>query len=111
MTETVTRRKAADCCTEFLGTEFLQALSEPSRAAILRALVLKGRSDIRSLAEDLPIDRSVISRHLQTMERAGIVISEKEGRHSFYQVNGVQLINELEQLTKALKQIKPFCCP
>ena len=111
MTATANRIKAADCCTEVLGTEFLQALCEPSRCSILRELVLKGRSDIRTLAADMPIDRSVISRHLQTMERAGIVRSEKEGRHTFYQVNGPNLISELENLTAALKQLKPVCCP
>lgn len=111
MTIEPNRIKAADCCTELLGTEFLQALCEPSRAAILRALVLKGRSDISTLAADLPIDRSVISRHLQTMEKVGIVSSTREGRHTYYQVDGVALIDELEKLTEGLKQIRPFCCP
>ncbi len=111
MTVEPSRIKAADCCTELLATDFLQALCEPSRAAILRALVLKGRMDISSLAQDLPIDRSVISRHLQTMEKAGIVTSEKEGRHTYYQVNGPTLIEELEKLTEGLRQIRPFCCP
>jgi len=111
MTIEPNRIRAADCCTELLGTEFLQALCEPSRAAILRALVLKGRSDISTLSQELPIDRSVISRHLQTMEKVGIVLSEKEGRHTFYQVNGPTLIEELERLTDGLKQIRPFCCP
>jgi len=111
MTIEPNRIRAADCCTELLGTEFLQALCEPSRAAILRALVLKGRSDISSLAGELPIDRSVISRHLQTLERVGIVTSEREGRHTCYQVNGPALIDELEKLADGLKQIRPFCCP
>ena len=111
MTAEPNRIKAADCCTELLGTDFLQALCEPSRASILRVLVLKGRSNISTLAEDLPIDRSVISRHLQTMEKVGIVSAEREGRHTFYQVNGANLIKELEQLTEGLKQIQPFCCP
>jgi len=111
MTIESNRMKAADCCTELFGTDFLQALCEPSRASILRALVLKGRTDISSLAHDLPIDRSVISRHLQTMEKVGIVTSEKEGRHTFYQVNGATVIKELEKLTEGMKQIQPFCCP
>lgn len=111
MTIEPNRIKAADCCTELLGTEFLQALCEPSRASILRALVLKGRSNISSLARDLPIDRSVISRHLQTMERVGIVTAEREGRHTYYQVDGTALIEELEKLTEGLRQIRPFCCP
>ncbi len=104
------RIEAADCCTELLGTEFLQALCEPSRATILRALVLQGRSDISSIAEALPLDRSVISRHLQTMEKVGIVRSERAGRHTYYEVNGARLIAELEKLTDGLKQITPFCC-
>lgn len=105
------RTEAAACCTEVLGTEFLQALCEPSRAQILRALVERGRSDIGTLAGALPIDRSVISRHLQTLARVGIVRSEKQGRHTFYEVDGPGLISELETLLHSLKTIVPFCCP
>ena len=47
------RLKAANCCAEVFATPFLQVLCEPSRASILRALVLKGRSDITTLAADL----------------------------------------------------------
>ncbi len=110
MTSQVSRIRAADCCTELLGTEFLQVLCEPSRASILRVLVLNGRSDISSIATGLPIDRSVISRHLRAMEKVGIVRAEKEGRHTYYQVDGPTLIDELEKLTEGLKQIRPFCC-
>lgn len=111
MTKNANRIKAADCCTELFGTQFLQTLCEPSRASILRALVLKGRSDISTLSGDLPIDRSVISRHLQTMEKAGVVTSAREGRHTYYEVNGATLIDELEKLADGLKQIRPVCCP
>ena len=111
MTSQVNRIRAADCCTEFLGTEFLQVLCEPSRASIIRALVLNGRSDISSIAAGLPNDRSVVSRHLRSLEKVGIVRSAKEGRHTFYEVDGPKLIKELENLTNGLKQIRPFCCP
>lgn len=111
MTETLERADAAACCTEVLGTEFLQALCEPSRAKILEALVRLGRSDIGTLAGALPIDRSVISRHLQVLARVGVVRAEKQGRHTFYEVDGPGFIAELEQLLATLKCIVPFCCP
>ena len=111
MTCEVTRIAAADCCTEIFGTDFLQALCEPSRASLLREMVLKGRADISTLAQDLPLDRSVISRHLRVLESVGVVKSEKEGRHTYYEIDGTKLVDELERLTEVVKMIRPVCCP
>lgn len=111
MTCELSRTVAADCCTEAFGTDFLQALCEPSRAAILREMVLKGRADISTLAQGMPLDRSVISRHLRVLENVGVVKSEKEGRHTFYEIDGERLVGELEKLTDLVKMIRPVCCP
>ena len=71
MTTARTRTAVANACVDILDTEFFRALCEPARIQIFRQLVIKGRSDIGTIAEDLPQDRSVIARHLQQMERAG----------------------------------------
>jgi DNA-binding transcriptional ArsR family regulator len=111
MTCEVSRTVAADCCTELFGTEFLQAMCEPSRAAILREMLLKGRADISTLAKDMPLDRSVISRHLRVLEEVGVVRSEKEGRHTYYEIDGPALIKQLERFTELVRMIQPVCCP
>ena len=62
-------------------------------------------------AQDLPLDRSVISRHLRVLESVGVVKSEKEGRHTYYEIDGAKLVSELERLTDVVKMIRPVCCP
>ena len=90
METTLTHRqiKIAEELVEVLDSKFFKTLSEPVRVQILKFLMLNGRADIGSIAENMPQDRSVISRHLNLMQESGILISEKESRHVFYSVNG-----------------------
>ncbi len=59
-------------------------------------MVLLGRSDIGTIAKTLPQDRSVIARHLQQMERAGIVRAETEGRHTYYDIDGPAIASRID---------------
>ena len=60
-----------------LDSKFLKALSEPVRIEILKFIMRNGRTDIGTIAENMPQDRSVISRHLNLMHDVGILICEK----------------------------------
>jgi DNA-binding transcriptional ArsR family regulator len=106
-----TREVAANACLDVLDTKFFTALCEPARVAIIRALVLKGRSDIQTLAEDFPQDRSVIARHLKIMEGAELVRSDKVGRQQFYELNGTAILTKMETMTSFMQTIMPECCP
>jgi DNA-binding transcriptional ArsR family regulator len=106
-----TRTEAANACIEILDTEFFRALCEPARIQIFRQLVLKGRSDIGTIAEALPQDRSVIARHLQTMQRAGLLHAQTEGRHTFYQIDGPAITTRMEQIVNLMRTLMPLCCP
>lgn len=92
----ISRQEAAQQCVAVFDTTFFKALCEPARVAVLQEVVLLGRADVATIAERRPQDRSVITRHLQQLAMAGIVIAEKEGRHVFYRVDAAAIGKRLE---------------
>ncbi len=92
-------------------SRFFKTLSEPVRLEILKFLMQNGRSDIGTIADHLPQDRSVISRHLNLMHEAGILNCEKETRHMFYEINGTAFIDKLENITEQIRKCIAECCP
>ena len=92
-------------------SRFFKTLSEPVRLEILKYLMQNGRSDIGTIADNMPQDRSVISRHLNLMHEAGILNCEKETRHMFYEINGTAFIDKLENITAQIRQCIAECCP
>lgn len=90
---------------------FFKTLAEPVRMEILRHLLLNGRSDISSISEALPQDRSVISRHLQLMQDNGLLTCEKVNRFRYYSVNGGPFLEKLETIVMQLRQCISVCCP
>jgi DNA-binding transcriptional ArsR family regulator len=108
------RNEIAQEFVEALDSKFFKTLSEPVRVQILKFLMLNGRADIGTIAEHMPQDRSVISRHLNLMQEAGILTSSKENRHVYYDVNGKPFIEKLvdisEKITKCVQECCPDCC-
>jgi len=92
-------------------SKFFKSLSEPVRQQLIKYLMLNGRSDIGTIAEHLPQHRSVISRHLQLMQEAGILICEKEGRFVYYTIDGKEFLTKLESLVDQIRACIPICCP
>jgi len=56
-----------------------QALSDPGRRAMVERLSL-GPASVSELAKPLPMTLSAVVQHLQVLEAAGLVKSEKAGR-------------------------------
>lgn len=96
--------KIVDELIETLDSKFFKSMAEPARVDIFKCLLLNGRCDISSITEKLPQDRSVISRHLQLMLDADILICDKEGRHTFYDINSSGVLLKLETIVKKVKQ-------
>lgn len=88
---------------EVLDSKFLKTLSEPVRIDILKFLILKGQSDIGTIAENMPQDRSVVSRHLNLMHEVGILKGGKDGRHMLYEVDGEGFLNKLESISALVR--------
>lgn len=107
----VTREQAAKACVEVLDTTFFKALCEPARVSLLREIVLNGRADVGTIAASAPQDRSVVARHLQVMERAGLLRSSTEGRNTFYDIDANAILGRLEQMTTLIRAVSAVCCP
>jgi len=93
-----------------LSTEFVKAFSEPARVEILKHLIVFGPSDVKTLADKMPQDRSVISRHLSVLHRAGFLDYRKDGRHAVYSVNGKETLRMSEQLTETIRKCLVLGC-
>ena len=92
-------------------SKFFKTLSEPVRFEILKFIMTNGRSDIGTIADNMPQDRSVISRHLTLMQDVGILTSEKENRHMYYEINGQTIIDKLKNITELIRKCMSECCP
>ena len=103
--------KVVNDLVKALDSKVIKALTEPARAEILKFLMLNGRSDISTIANSLPQDRSVISRHLNMLADAGIVIAEKETRHKFYTINGAVFLKGFENIVEKIRKCMAECCP
>lgn len=103
--------KAVDDLVKALDSKVIKALTESTRAQILKFLMLNGRSDISTISKALPQDRSVISRHLNMLAETGIVIAEKETRHRYYTINGAVFLNEFELIVDNIRKCMAECCP
>lgn len=101
----------AACCgdiADFLEARFFKALCDPSRIRILAELVEGGEArTVGAIAAGLPLDVSVVSRHLAVLREAGIVAAEKRGREVHYTVRYQALAGTLREMAEAITA----CCP
>ncbi|MES2817418.1 MAG: metalloregulator ArsR/SmtB family transcription factor [Pseudomonadota bacterium] len=105
------KQQAIEAAIATFDSSFFKALCEPSRVGVLKRVMLLGRADISEIAADLPQERSVVSRHLQTLQEAGILRTAREGRQVFYEVDGPAIVQRLDLILQQCKRIAPYCCP
>jgi DNA-binding transcriptional ArsR family regulator len=63
------------------------ALADPQRRAIVELLRSRERS-VREVADELPISRPAVSRHLRLLKEAGLVVEEPRGTRRIYRLDG-----------------------
>ena len=104
-------RQAAACCRpvdDLLNPALFRALCDPTRARLAGCLIKCGRAcSVSEIAECCSVDLSVVSRHLQLLERAGLVEAAKRGRTVSYSIKYSFLCRTLRSLADAIEQ----CCP
>lgn len=61
------------------------ALGDPHRRAILRSLATADKS-VQELADEMPISRPAVSRHLRVLKSAGLVADSPEGTRRIYRL-------------------------
>jgi DNA-binding transcriptional ArsR family regulator len=63
-----------------------EALGNPHRRAIVELLADRPRS-VQQIADELPISRPAVSRHLSVLSKAGLVVDEQVGSRRLYQLH------------------------
>jgi DNA-binding transcriptional ArsR family regulator len=63
------------------------ALADPNRRAIAE-LLGGGERSVRELADEMPISRPAVSRHLRVLKEAGLVADRAEGTRRLYRLHG-----------------------
>lgn len=77
-----------------------QALANPHRLEMLE-LLAQGSASVESVATETGLSIANTSHHLQTLKKARLVISRKDGKYRFYALAGSQVFRawmELRQL-------------
>ena len=82
-------------------TRAFQALSDPTRLAILQHL-RRGECCVCELMDELDAAQSRLSFHLRILKEAGLVTDRREGRWVYYQVE-VEAIDELVGLLTGVR--------
>ncbi len=62
------------------------ALADPHRRAILE-LLRGGELSVREIADEMPITRPAVSRHLRLLKEAGLVRDSAEGTRRLYRLH------------------------
>ncbi|MDR7086364.1 DNA-binding transcriptional ArsR family regulator [Aeromicrobium panaciterrae] len=65
-------------------TEVFSALGDATRWQVLTSLAERGEGSATVLARDLPVSRPAVLKHLQVLDRVGLVGSRKVGREVLY---------------------------
>jgi DNA-binding transcriptional ArsR family regulator len=68
------------------ATDPFDALADTHRRAILE-LLQGGERSVREIADELPITRPAVSRHLRLLKEAGLVTASAEGTRRLYRLH------------------------
>jgi DNA-binding transcriptional ArsR family regulator len=110
-TQSLEHKVMAEAAIATLDTRFLKALTDPTRVEIIKKLILLGTCDVGTIASGLSQDRSVISRHLGTLEQARITTSRKKGRRVFHSIDGPYVVKKVKLILEALEPMAELCIP
>ncbi|MFJ7949185.1 ArsR/SmtB family transcription factor [Streptomyces sp. NPDC096354] len=77
--------------TEEAVDSVLGALADPTRRRLLDLLGAQGESTATTLAEQLPVSRQAVVKHLAVLDAAGLVSGSRVGREVRYEVRPAAL--------------------
>ena len=68
-----------------------KALADPARRALLDRLRERGGQTLRQLCQDHAMSRQAVTKHLNILEAANLVVSERRGRERLHHLNPVPI--------------------
>jgi DNA-binding transcriptional ArsR family regulator len=85
--------------TDAVDDDLWSAVGDPIRRRLLD-LLLTGDRTATSLSDELPVTRQAVAKHLQVLDRAGLVHATPAGRERRYEVDEAQLARAVAQLAQ-----------
>ena len=90
-------------------TELFKALSDPTRARVLMAL-MEAAGYPSELADTLGVSRQSLSNHLGCLRGCGLVVAVPDGRRTRYELADHRLAHALEDLLGVVLAVDPQHC-
>jgi DNA-binding transcriptional ArsR family regulator len=81
--------------------ELWAAIGDPTRRRLLDVLLAHGEATATTLAQELPVTRQAVAKHLAVLDRAGLVEKGRQGREVRYAVRP----QRLDAATRSLAQV------
>lgn len=83
---------------EKVDDDLWSAIGDPTRRRMLDLLLSNGPGTATTLAQQLPVTRQAVAKHLGVLDRVGLVRSTPAGREKRYQIDDAQLARAVAQL-------------
>lgn len=83
------------------STEVLRAIAHPIRIAIVDLLKARKKLSVTEIHEELEIEQAIASHHLRILKDKNVLISQREGKNTFYALRSAdysKIIASLEKL-------------
>lgn len=80
------------------------ALGDSTRLRLVRRLSSEGPQSISALAEDAPISRQAVTKHLEVLEETGLAESRRQGRKRIFELRPERLVTAHRYLDRIGRQ-------
>jgi ArsR family transcriptional regulator len=91
------------------GISLLKCICDETRFEILELLQKNKELCVNDLVNELKKDQPLVSHHLKTLKKCGIVKSREEGKKAMYTISNKQLSELILIVTKTSKKIPILC--
>jgi len=91
------------------GISLLRCICDETRFEILELLQKNKELCVKDFVEKLKKDQPLVSHHLKTLKKCGIVKSRDEGKKAMYMISNDQLSELISNVTKTSKKIPVLC--
>jgi DNA-binding transcriptional ArsR family regulator len=81
-----------------IDDDLWSAVGDPTRRRLLDQLLSDGTGTATGLSEHVPVTRQAVAKHLDVLDRAGLVHATAVGRERRYRVDEAQLARAVAQL-------------
>ena len=91
------------------GVSLLRCICDETRFEILELLQKNKELCVNDFVNKLKKEQPLVSHHLKTLKKCGIVKSRDEGKKAMYSISNKQLSELISNITKTSKKIQVLC--